>query len=161
VLCCACAVLCCNPTLPVTWRARGPHALSPPLIPATLLCYSTYLLLHITHNQSHAISLSHPSFLVCPLHNFYFILVAEKKQKAPLIVILPGNWQTAHTSSCYPYLPRGKGLANARNDLQEALRGDQWRFLWFLATHAYSLQRHLLSLGPQKSVASKLSHATP
>jgi len=101
------------------------------------------------------LSLSRPSFLVCPLHNFHFLPVAERKTAAiglqkgaidchPLRQLRPPTLDVltyltllrefAHTSSCYPYLPRGKGLANARNDPQETLRGDQWRFRWFLAT---------------------------
>jgi len=145
-----CAVLyhiLCNPTLLVTWSPRGPHALYLPLPPGyILLCY----ILHITHNQSHAISLSRLSFLVCPLHNFYFLLVAERKtaaiglQKAPLIVILSAGYPPS--TYIHPQRVRAHELVLSlpstwqRSVLmhgmipQETLRGDQWRFRWFLAT---------------------------
>jgi hypothetical protein len=127
-----------------TWT---PCSLPAPSPPATY-CYVT---LHITHNQSHAISLSRSSFLVCPLHNFYFLLVAERKTAAiglakDAIDCHPfSNWDPPST-----YIPTQRVRAHEvvlslpstwqRSVLmhgmipQETLRGDQWRFRWFLAT---------------------------
>jgi hypothetical protein len=120
-------------------------------------------------------------FAPCTISTSYF--VAERKtaatglQKAPLIVILSATGthpRHIYSTPTYSEGPRTRARAIPTFHVAKVwlmhgmipkrlLRGDQWRFGWFLATQCLHSLKALAgqSLGPQKSAASRLSHTTP